>query len=226
RLYKQYSLELDFPDVKKIQVCWRKISSENLDLDYTILFPRHIADTLLKIFEDELQYFTGDLAKVKVFGKWHDLPRKQVTYGDPGLTYKYSGIVTPALPWPQPMDAVRNLISRVTGHHYNFVLVNRYGNGQNKMGEHKDDERELDPNTPIASVSLGQPRSFYFKHQDTRKPGPNKRNISKVEMTLEHGSLLLMNAPTNNYWYHALPPRKAANNVRINLTFRKIKKPT
>lgn len=45
------------------------------------------------------------------------------------------------------------------------------------MGEHKDDERELDPKTPIASLSLGQPRDFYFRHQDARPP--KKLNIDK-----------------------------------------------
>ena len=38
------------------------------------------------------------------------------------------------------------------------------------MGEHKDDEKELDPDVPIASISLGQARDFYFKHQDARPP--------------------------------------------------------
>ena len=45
------------------------------------------------------------------------------------------------------------------------------------MGEHKDDERELDTNTPIASLSLGQERNFYFRHQDSRPP--KKLNIEK-----------------------------------------------
>ncbi|XP_042863600.1 DNA oxidative demethylase ALKBH2-like isoform X2 [Penaeus japonicus] len=164
--------------------------------------------------------FPGDLARVKVFGKWCDIPRKQVTYGDPGLTYKYSGITTPAKPWPKTLKAVRDLVNRVTGYDYNFVLVNRYKDGSDKMGEHKDDEKDLDHNTPIASISLGQPRDFYFRHQDARPPKSMK--IEKVSMLLEHGSLLLMNPPTNNFWYHALPPRKSAGGLRINLTFRRI----
>ncbi|XP_069975758.1 DNA oxidative demethylase ALKBH2 [Penaeus vannamei] len=88
------------------------------------------------------------------------------------------------------------------------------------MGEHKDDEKDLDHNTPIASLSLGQSRDFYFRHQDARPPKSMK--IEKVSLLLEHGSLLLMNPPTNNFWYHALPPRKSAGGLRINLTFRKI----
>lgn len=45
------------------------------------------------------------------------------------------------------------------------------------MGEHKDDERDLHPDTPIASLSLGQTRDFYFRHQDARPP--KKLDIEK-----------------------------------------------
>lgn len=53
----------------------------------------------------------------------------------------------------------------------------RYKDGSDKMGEHKDDEKELDPKVPIASLSLGQQRDFYFRHQDSRPP--KKLNIDK-----------------------------------------------
>lgn len=49
----------------------------------------------------------------------------QATYGEPGLTYSYSGIQTPARPWLQPLRHIRDLLTEVTGHYYNFVLVNR-----------------------------------------------------------------------------------------------------
>lgn len=45
------------------------------------------------------------------------------------------------------------------------------------MGEHKDNEPELDPNTPIASLSLGQNRDFVFRHGDCRKKGSDKRKL-------------------------------------------------
>lgn len=211
------------PVLSKAQISdlkWKKIKKENLDLDYVVLLPRLTATALLQALEEQVEYFTGDLARVRVFGKWHNLPRKQATYGDPGLTYTYSGIQTPARPWPQPLRRIRDLLTEVTGYDYNFVLINRYKDGSDKMGEHKDDEKELDPKVPIASLSLGQQRDFYFRHQDSRPP--KKINIEKVQMQLQHGSLLLMNPPTNQYWYHALPPRKASPGVRINLTFRKV----
>lgn len=54
----------------------------------------------------------------------------------------------------------------------------RYRDGNDHIGEHKDNETELDKNTPIASLSLGQQRLFVLKHQDCRKKGSEKRNIS------------------------------------------------
>lgn len=45
------------------------------------------------------------------------------------------------------------------------------------MGEHRDNEPELDPNYPIASISFGQQRTFILKHKDARKPGKDKKTI-------------------------------------------------
>lgn len=88
------------------------------------------------------------------------------------------------------------------------------------MGEHRDDEKELDEMVPIASVSLGQTRKFIFKHTDMRK---KLRQIELVKLELRHGSLLMMNWPTNQYWYHSVPKQKNATDIRLNFTFRKIK---
>jgi hypothetical protein len=33
---------------------------------------------IFRALEDTLEYFTGDMTKVQVFGKWHPIPRKQV----------------------------------------------------------------------------------------------------------------------------------------------------
>ena len=79
------------------------------------------------------------------------------------------------------------------------------------MGEHKDDEKDLCQGYPIASLSLGQPRDFIFKHQDSRGSLKKQKNQSQggvkvlkpVTIQLEHGSLLLMEHPTNSYWYHS-----------------------
>lgn len=90
------------------------------------------------------------------------------------------------------------------------------------MGEHRDDEKELDPLCPIASVSLGAARDFIFRHRDARGKPIHRQIIEPVKLELAHGSLLLMNSPTNTFWYHSLPVRKKISLPRINLTFRRI----
>lgn len=89
------------------------------------------------------------------------------------------------------------------------------------MGEHKDDEAELDSDAPIASISLGDQRDFVFRHETSR--GKDSLGPSPVRMALPHGSLLVMWAPTNRYWYHSLPKRARSEKLRLNFTFRKMK---
>ncbi|XP_049435074.1 DNA oxidative demethylase ALKBH2 [Epinephelus fuscoguttatus] len=202
-------------------VPWQKIEAEGLDCDYALLFSKEEADHLFKQLEKEVVYATGEEAKVQVYGKVYNIPRKQATYGNAGLTYTYSGVKRLACPWTPTLEYIRDAVTKTTGQTFNFVLINRYKDGHDHMGEHRDDEKELDPLCPIASVSLGAPRDFIFRHRDARgKQG--HRQIEPVKLELAHGSLLLMNSPTNTFWYHSLPVRKKISCPRINLTFRRI----
>ncbi|XP_058491733.1 DNA oxidative demethylase ALKBH2 [Solea solea] len=204
-------------------VPWQKIEAEGLDCDYALLFSKEEADRLFQQLEEEVVYATGEEAKVHVFGKLHNIPRKQATYGDASLNYTYSGVTRSACPWTPTLESIRDAVTKATGQTFNFVLVNRYKDGQDHMGEHRDDEKELDPLCPIASVSLGAARDFIFRHRDARgKQSQPRRQIEPVRLELAHGSLLLMNPPTNAFWYHGLPVRKKVLVPRINLTFRRI----
>ncbi|XP_004615653.2 DNA oxidative demethylase ALKBH2 [Sorex araneus] len=200
---------------------WQRIRAEGLDCDYTLLFGKAEADEIFQELEKEVEYFTGALARVQVFGKWHTVPRKQATYGDEGLTYTFSGLTLSPRPWLPVLLRVRARVSEVTGQTFNFVLVNRYRDGSDHIGEHRDDERELDPGSSIASVSFGACRDFVFRHGQSRgKKAP--QGLAAVRLPLAHGSLLMMNPPTNTHWYHSLPVRKKVLAPRVNLTFRKI----
>ncbi|KAM9810944.1 DNA oxidative demethylase ALKBH2 [Neosynchiropus ocellatus] len=200
---------------------WQKIEAEGLDCDYALLFSKEEADQLFTKLEEEVVYATGEESKVQVFGKLCNIPRKQATYGDAGLKYTYSGVARLACPWTPTLEYVRDKVTETTGQLFNFVLVNRYKDGQDHMGEHRDDEKELDPLCPIASVSFGAARDFIFRHRDARGKRCS-RHIDPVKLELAPGSLLLMNAPTNTFWYHSLPVRKKVLCPRVNLTFRRI----
>jgi len=90
---------------------WRHIRAEGLSCDYTVLFGKAEADKIFQELEQGVEYFTGALARIQVFGKWHSVPRKQATYGNAGLTYTFSGLtLSPKLPsslWnPHPLSEI------------------------------------------------------------------------------------------------------------------------
>ncbi|NXK85645.1 ALKB2 demethylase, partial [Formicarius rufipectus] len=194
----------------------RLIRAPGLRCDYRILFAKAEADEILQQLEEQVQYFEDDQTKLHVFGKWHNIPRKQVTYGDPELSYTYSGVTFHPKPWIPVLNRIRERVTLATGHTFNFVLINRYKDGLDHIGEHRDDERELQPRSPIGSVSFGACRDFVLRRRDCR--GGSHRLV----LPLAHGSLLMMNHPTNVYWYHSLPPRRRVITPRVNLTFRKV----
>jgi len=103
------------------------------------------------------------------------------------------------------------------------MLIYRYKDGEDSMGEHQDDEKDLDLTAPIASLSFGRARDFVFRHESVKlKKKPPLPKTDKIKIELGHGSMLVMNPPTNNHWYHSLPARKNLLGVRVNMTFRKI----
>ncbi|CAG0885491.1 unnamed protein product [Cyprideis torosa] len=203
------------------EVQFTSTKRENLHL----LYAKNVLSKPTSFFVDlekQVKWNTGDLAKVKLFGKWHNIPRKQAAYGDEGLSYRFSGNTIPAKPWIPCLQQLRDELSELLQHNFNFVLINRYKDGQDHIGYHKDDERELDPDAPIISISLGQGRDFLLQHQDSRGQ-QKKRDVPQVSILLEPNSMLLMMPPTNQFWFHSLPVRKSQPGVRINLTFRVFK---
>ena len=91
--------------------------------------------------------------------------------------------------------------------------MNLYHDRNEGMGCHSDDEKSIEDNSSIASVSFGATRKFSFKHKQSKKI---------ISIALEHGSLLLMKDATQKNWLHSLPKSKKITQPRINLTFRRM----
>ncbi len=148
-----------------------------------------------------------------MFGKRLETKRKVAWYGDLPFDYTYSNTTKRALFWTPELLELKKLTETLTATTYNSCLLNLYHSGEEGMGWHSDDEKELQPNGAIASLSFGAERKFAFKHKNTKE---------KVELNLHHGSLLVMKGVTQNHWHHRLPPTKKVPSPRINLTFRTI----
>jgi alkylated DNA repair dioxygenase AlkB len=152
---------------------------------------------------------------ITVFGRTHPLPRLTCWVGDPGCSYAYSGLLNHPEPWTRSLEALRTRLMETLGCRFNSLLLNHYRDGDDRMGWHADNERELDPRQPIASLSLGACRSFRLKPRPATAPAQGP-----ISLELDHGDLLVMDPPTQRHWLHCLPARRRVRQGRINLTFR------
>ena len=150
-----------------------------------------------------------------IFGKKILTKRKVAWYGDDNYEYTYSNSTKKAFLWTPELLKLKALAEEKTGEKFNSCLLNLYHSGEEGMAYHSDGEKDLKKNGAIASLSFGAERKFSFKHKFTKE---------KVDLLLEHGSLLVMKEQTQSFWLHRLPPTKKIHTPRINLTFRTIVK--
>ena len=177
---------------------------------YGKLLSKEKADFYLNVLMETIQWKNDEAI---IFGKKIVTKRKVAWYGKKPYAYTYSNTTKYALPWTEELLALKTRIEQETGETFNSCLLNLYHSGEEGMTWHSDGETDLKKDGAIASFSLGAARKFAFKHKQTK---------AKVELTLEHGSLLVMKGTTQSHWLHSLPPTKRIKLPRINLTFRTI----
>lgn len=194
-----------------------KINSEKnwLPKDGTVhyygqILSKEQADFYLKILLETIEWRNDE---VIIFGKKIITKRKVAWYGDKPFEYTYSNTSKYALSWTKELLELKKLAEKETGETFNSCLLNLYHNGSEGMAWHSDGETDLKKDGAIGSLSFGAERKFAFKHKQTKE---------KVELFLEHGSLLVMKGTTQTHWLHRLPPTKKVNTPRVNLTFRTI----
>ena len=162
-------------------------------------------------FEEVLTTTYWSLDTLTIAGKQIVSNRKTAWYGKEPFNYTYSGQLHIALPWNETIEKLHQKIEQTTNQSFNSCLLNLYENGSQGMGWHSDNEPELNPFSPIASLSLGTERHFDFKHKTTAE---------KIRLSLGNGSLLVMHPPTQKFWLHQIPKSSTIHTQRINLTFR------
>lgn len=153
--------------------------------------------------------------QVTIYGKSWPQPRLSAWYGDSEANYQYSGISMAPIPWTKTLLQIKTRIEILTRRRFNSVLLNYYRDQKDSMGMHSDDERELGPEPVIASLSLGEERTFLLKHK-------SRKDLKTLKLPLPSGSLLLMKGTTQHHWKHGINKERLTCSARVNLTFRTI----
>jgi alkylated DNA repair dioxygenase AlkB len=188
------------------------LSEDGIVEYYGKILSQEEADRYLELLMEKTLWKNDE---VVIFGR-HIITKRQVAwYGDSDFLYSYSNTTKKAIPWTTELTALKQKVEQVTGTTFNSCLLNLYHNGEEGLGWHSDDEKELGERNTIASLSLGAPRRFLFKHKQTK---------NTVTVILEHGSLIVMKGDTQKNWLHSLPKTKNVTGPRINLTFRTFKR--
>ena len=156
---------------------------------------------------------------IKLFGKEVMQPRLTSWHGDAEAYYQYSGLTLMPQPWTLALQQLRKQVESAADSRFSSVLLNLYRTGQDSMGWHADDERELGSQPVIASVSLGGQRNFRLKPRDSQRTAH-----APLSLPLHSGSLLVMRGTTQQYWLHAVPKTTLSVEARINLTFRHVRR--
>lgn len=165
-----------------------------------------------RLFEALLNTIQWKQDVIRLYGKQVPLPRLSAWYGDTDKPYTYSGITLQPHPWTDELLAIKARIEACSGAQFSSVLLNRYRSGQDYVGWHADDEKELGNNPKIGSVNFGATRRFQLRRKDD--------HAIKHEVELRHGTFLLMQGSTQHFWQHQVPKTATKIGERLNLTFR------
>jgi alkylated DNA repair dioxygenase AlkB len=204
--------------MKSSLFAFEKSASEQLpliDADILLYQQTNLGQSYDELLRELVDTTAWRQEKVTLFGKSHLQPRLSAWYSSKELNYSYSGITLESRPWNQLLLKLKSRIEAMVGHHFNSLLLNYYRNHRDAMGMHSDDEIELGKQPVIASLSLGEERTFLLKHK-------YRRDLDTVKLPLPSGSLLLMKGDTQNYWKHGINREIHPCGPRLNLTFRKI----
>ena len=177
------------------------------------------ADRYLEVLKRELAWAQPE---IKVYGKRHRIPRLQSWYGDQDTVMTYSGASFVANTWHPILYILKEKLELQCGVQFNSVLANLYRDGQDAMGWHADDEKELGTAPIIASVSLGAARIFNLRPKKIGRIPPTLGIASPepFKLSLSHGDLIVMAGETQRYWEHSIPKTAKISTPRINLTYR------
>jgi alkylated DNA repair dioxygenase AlkB len=186
-------------DLFHTQVALARIPVEDAEIYYLRELPlAQTAEAVMNQLIDEVPWRAENIV---VWGKSYSQPRLTAWYGDDGMNYTYSGIHLDPLPWTNTLIDIKTRVEKIAGTNFNSVLLNYYRNERDSMGLHSDDEPELGRRAIIASLSLGEERTFILKHK-------TRRNLKSVRLRLTSGSLLLMKGETQHYWKHGIDKEK------------------
>jgi len=158
-----------------------------------------------------------------------EIPWTQVKYFKPERGY----VIVPRLSWvagfheeahypinditpnsiPKFLSPLKTLVEEQLHTKFNFLLFSKYRDQNDSISYHSDNERFLENQPTIASITLGASRPFVLKHKQSKKV---------TTLNPSHGDLLVMNNNCQKDFFHAVPKQKTIVDTRYSITFKNV----
>lgn len=174
--------------------------SEDIELDFNQLWDIHPQEKGI----------------VKIYGKTLEIPRWQESYIKP---YFFSGMYHGGGKLPKILEKLLVWVNNLGYDEFNQVMLNWYKNGNHYIGAHSDDESQLEKNSSIVSISLGQERKFRVRDKED--------SDIILDIDLPDRRVIVMGGSFQKELTHEIVKvngkKGQSLSCRINITFRKFK---
>jgi alkylated DNA repair dioxygenase AlkB len=169
-------------------------------------------EELLKNCVDEVKDKLEVKPEIKIFGKIKHQKRDVGFFSNDSIGYQYSGKLAKSKPLTPCLLKLLEKVNKIYGAEFNGILLNYYEDGNNTIGAHSDEERNLDK-VGVVSISFGATRTFRIRNKKT------KEIVKDIPMI--QGELLHMGGDFQKEFTHEIPTEKSVKKGRYSFTFRK-----
>ena len=151
--------------------------------------------------------------EIIIFGKVCHQQRSVGFFSDNSIGYKYNTKITMSKPMIPKLTELLEFINTKFGTDFNGILINKYENGEEYIGQHADDERGLNNSTGVIAISHGAIRKFRICDKKTKK--------TVIDVPTTSNKIMQMWGDFQNEFTHGIPVEKKVKEVRYSYTFRK-----
>lgn len=163
--------------------------------------------------------------RVRMYGRYLDIPREIGWVGDEA--YTYSQITHAPAPWTHStLLQIKQVVELRVGCVFNSCLISYYRNERDSVSWHSDDEEALGSEPTIASISYGATRRFKVREKEKSWYSLGAlppRDRTQWDYKVADGDLLIMSGRSQQLYEHCVPKVSYPVGPRLNLSFRYMK---
>jgi alkylated DNA repair dioxygenase AlkB len=150
--------------------------------------------------------------EILIFGKVARQRRNVGFYSDTSIGYRYSNRVMASKRMHQCLIELLNYVNEKFNYNYNGILINKYIGGEDYISPHSDDERGLDQQIGVISISYGVSRKFRVRHKDTKRIA--------YDLPTDSSKIMQMAGDFQKEFTHEIVKEPEITGTRFSFTFR------